>query len=177
MISDRLYSLCSILFCTIILSFGGGCVTTGTVDGRKPDSVKDNTSVSHDKKGKDSTKKEFEEGKFSPVIKAENLPLSKAYSIYKSSKHKPTGIHIYGGIVFVIVNIDTPQKKDRRNAKGRAMLRSQAMLRKHFSLPRTFSFQNRQLEDTQYYSEKFYRYCLAYSLKDIQAYKKERLKK
>ena len=99
--------------------------------------------------------------------------LADAYSIYKSSKYKPTGVHIYGGVVFVIVNIDTPQKKDRGYAKGRAMLRSQAMLRRHFSLPAKFTFETRQLESTQYYSKKFYRYCLAYSLKDILDYKKE----
>ncbi|MBR2508128.1 MAG: hypothetical protein IKB71_00110 [Lentisphaeria bacterium] len=151
-----------------IVFFMCGCTTTTT-------NIEKNLEPSHPEKTVEKKDiKEFDKGKFLPSNNNSKISsLANAYSIYKSSKYKPTGVHIYGGIVFVIVNIDTPKRTDRRNAKKRAMLRSQVMLRQYFSLPRKISFINRQLESTQYYSKKFYRYCLAYSLKDIQDYKKE----
>jgi hypothetical protein len=131
------------------------------------------TSTSETGAGISSQLKEFELGKFSPVSsKEEILPLPEAYSLYRSSHAKPSGVHIHSGIVFVIVNIDTPQKKDRKTAKWQAMMKSQELLRKHFSLPQKIVLESRQLESSQYYSRKFFRYCIAYSLQDILDYQK-----
>ena len=122
--------------------------------------------------------KEFEQGVFSPSSrKEEMIPLPEAYSLYKSSDAKPRGVHVHSGIVFVIVNIDTPQKKDRKTAKWQAVMKSRELLYKHFSLPQKIVLESRQLESSQYYSRKFFRYCIAYSLQDVLDYqKKHRLK-
>ena len=160
----------------IILVIGNGCVTSPADGIKSVETVKvDVPAKKVDKAGK---LKEFEQGSFLPTSnKFEIFPLSRAYSVYRSSKYKPTGVYVHSGIVFVIVNIDTAQKKHRRTAKGHAMLRSQEMLRKYFSLPQKFSFENRQLESTQYYSKKFFRYSLAYSLEDIKNYTNEHAQK
>lgn len=165
--ADRLNLFFLSFFCIILLVCSNGCTTAksdGAAETKQPP-----VSVPAEPAKK---VKEFERGKFQPTVKAGSVvPLSQAHTIYRSSEAKPTGVYIHSGIVFVIVNIDTAQVKHRRNARGRAMLRSQAMLRKHFSLPARFNFYSRQLEGTQYYSKKFYRYCLAYSLDDIMNYK------
>ena len=117
--------------------------------------------------------REFEQGVFSPSSsKEEMILLSEAYSLYRSSDAKPSGVHVHSGIVFVIVNIDTPQKKDRKTAKWQAVMKSRELLYKHFSLPQKIVLESRQLESSQYYSGKFFRYCLAFSLQDILDYQK-----
>ena len=125
-----------ILLLSLCVLFVSGCVTS------TPDSSTKVAPVPPPKIDKTEKVKDGEQKTFLPAVgKNEILPLSKAYSVYKSSKHKPNGVHIHSGIVFVIVNIDTPAARDRRGVKGKAMLQSQAMLRKYFSLPQKFSFE------------------------------------
>ena len=105
---------------------------------------------------------------FAPTFVPPEAAFDYAYSIYKSSKGKPTGVFACHGIVFVIVNIDLKKEK-LRYVKGTAMLRSKVLLERKYKLPAKYKLASRLLEDRNYTKPKRYRYALAYREKDILA--------
>lgn len=105
---------------------------------------------------------------FAPTFVPPQASFDYAYSIYNSSKGKPTGVYVCHGIVFVIVNIDLKKEK-LRYVKGTAMLRSKVLLEKKYKLPPKYKLTNRLLEDRNFIKLKHYRYALAYREKDILA--------
>lgn len=103
---------------------------------------------------------------FDPTFIPEKDPYSYAYTIYNSSKFKPTGVYEKYGVVFVIVNIDLKKEK-LKYVKGTAMLRAKVLLKRRYDLPSQFKLTCRELEARDYRNQGLYRYALAYRESDV----------
>ena len=105
-------------------------------------------------------------GGFVPSYECPGEPYRYAYSIYRSAPEKPSGVFVYRGLVFVIVNIDC-RKENLRFLKGTAMLRAKAMLDKKYRLPSKYKLENRQMECRKYRDSGIFRYALAFRESDV----------
>ena len=108
----------------------------------------------------------MEKESFAPKAVSGDDSYNRAYTIYRSSSGKPTGVHVWHGTVFVIVNINL-KKENLKYVKGTAMLRAKALLQKKFHLPSSFKLVCRELEARTYRNQGFFRYALAYREADI----------
>jgi len=167
MISNKIKSSLRNAF-FLFTCFLSGCASDSSLSCDDQADVKEPESTVLDVKETKSVVPEntFEPQVFDPTFVPEKDPYSYAYSIYNSSKFKPTGVYEKYGVVFVIVNIDLKKEK-LKYVKGTAMLRAKVLLKRRYDLPSQFNLTCRELEARNYRNLGVYRYALAYRESDV----------
>lgn len=93
---------------------------------------------------------------------------AEAGEIYDSSPAAAQGVYRHGGLVYVIVVINTNREKIKY-LEGTAMLRAAALLRQRYpQLPIRFRLKGRVMEEELDDDTGIYRYALVYRLADIE---------